>query len=165
MNKKIKLKIGVIIEDDNGRIFLQKEKFSRNLVHKWNIITGSFEEKDNCMPDTAIRECKEEANLDIKLTGIFQVLTINKSGGYKIYVIFTAKPLSGHALSHQSLQEKFGESIIEQKWFTKEEIANINKSDFVTSSLAATISQYASSDHATIMPLLNLQHFEGECYN
>lgn len=165
MNKKVKLKIGVIIEDKEGKVFLQKEKFSANIEHKWNFITGSFEEKDGSMIRTAIRECQEEANIEVNLTGVFKILTVNKPDSYRIYVIFTAEPLSDHSISHPSLQEKFGEDIIEQKWFTKKEILAIDEKDFVTASLSSTIRQYADDDTNILMPVSNIQHFGEEIYN
>jgi 8-oxo-dGTP pyrophosphatase MutT (NUDIX family) len=165
MNKKVKLKIGVIIENEDGKIFLQKEKFFSNIEHKWNFITGSFEKKDGSMTNTAIRECQEEANIEVKLTGIFKILTVDKPDSYRIYIIFTAKPLSDHSISHPSLQEKFCEDIIEQRWFAKKEILAMDKKDFVTASLNSTIRQYADDNTNILMPVSNIQHFKEEIYN
>lgn len=165
MDKKIKLKIGVIVENNKGEIFLQKEKFSGNIDHLWNIITGSFEEKDHSFTNAAIRECQEEANMDVDLTGIFKILTVDKDHSYKVYIIFTAKPLSNHSISDNSIQGKFGESIIEQRWFTKMEIREMKEEKFVTSTLGKAIVTYANDDKFTPLPLEIILPLKNETYH
>lgn len=144
MQPNAKLKIAIIVEK-NGKIFLQKEKYLKGSDHFWNVITGSFELSDQSLEDAAKRECMEEARMDVEIEGLVGTLITKRENFYKIYFIFLAKQLDGQGLAPEAEQKTRLENIIEQRWFTGEEIMLIDDNQFVTNSVAKIIKDYVAN--------------------
>lgn len=140
--KPIKLKIGVIIEKGDG-ILLIKEKYIRGSAHKWNMVTGGWEESDGDIMNTAIREAKEEAGLKIDIQGLFRITQVHYTEKTKLQFFYIAEAEAKNVrLPSQKDQEKLNESIIESKWFTKDEILRIPDDGFVTNTVASILKEY-----------------------
>ncbi len=61
-----KIKIGVVVEGSDGRALLIKEKFAANPESLWNIIKGTYDGGET-IAETALRECREEASVEVEL--------------------------------------------------------------------------------------------------
>jgi|AntAceMinimDraft_9_1070365.scaffolds.fasta_scaffold120873_2 ADP-ribose pyrophosphatase YjhB (NUDIX family) len=127
-----KIKIGVLVEKNN-KLLLIKELNSSNGKYYWNIIKGTFEStRDKDFFKTAKRECKEEAGIEIKLIRLINVIYLNKKYRRVIQFNFIALIKKGIPRLLSKKQHKIkNEDIIEIKFFTKNEIKKIKKSEFI----------------------------------
>jgi len=157
MTSNFKLKVAVIIENDN-KIYLQKEKFVSKDEHLWNIVTGSYEATDSGIIETAKRECLEETGLRVEPTGIVHITMIKKPDSLRIYVFMTAKTLStDFRLPDREEQIRLNESIIEQGWFSKDDI---NKLEFCSDIVKETLLNYLKDPQIYPFDLINYQDEE-----
>jgi len=130
--KKDTIKIGVLVEKNN-ELLLIKELNNSNGKYYWNIIKGTFEPvKDKDFFKTAERECKEEAGIKIKLTRLINIIYLNKKDRRVIQFNFRALIKKGIPRLLSENQNKIkDEDIIEIKFFSKEELKKIKKSEFI----------------------------------
>jgi len=136
-NKKeggVIIKIGVIIEK-GGKLLLIKEKSRRDGIYYWNIIKGSFDlKKDKELMSAAKRESTEEANANIKIKGIANILYLRKKGRLLIQFNFWASLIgSNFHISPKMEQRKYGEGedIIDAKMFSRKELTAMRRKDFM----------------------------------
>lgn len=117
---------------DDGRALLIKEKLSKKPVPLWNTIKGSHDSGETIF-EAAIRECKEEASLDVELTCSLGVYVSEKEGKTRAQFNFLAyaKDTSARLASVEE-QESRDENIQELRWFTKEEILKMNPEEFIS---------------------------------
>ena len=105
----------VVIMND-GRILLVK----RGVEPKkglWSLPAG-FIEVDETVHDCAVREVKEETNLDVELTGILDVYTIFDDPRYVcLLVVYTAEVIGGSLSS--------GDDADDAKYFAPDELPEI----------------------------------------
>lgn len=113
----VKLGVGVIIIDNNGRILLEK----RTDNAMWGL-PGGVVEPGESVKQTAIREVKEETNLDVKIIELIGVYSDPRAGRIATYpdngdvrhlidVVVMAEIISGILiLSEESLDLKFFKS-------------------------------------------------------
>lgn len=142
-----KQKIAVIIINKAGQIYLQKEKYRNGSAHKWNIVTGGIDADDQSSAAAAERECLEEAGLEAKNLEQIGILKTHWDSQPKIYHIFLANSKNDiFKLPQSAEQAKFGESIIEQRWFAPEEITKFADTDFVTNSTYTIIREFAAGN-------------------
>lgn len=127
-----KAKIGVVIVGENEKVLLIKEKLEKKPVALWNIIKGSYDGGETVF-EAAKRECKEEASLDVNLTHSLGTYISEEFGKIRIQFNFLAraKNMSAAAASAEE-QASRDEAIEEVRWFTKEEIVQMNPEDFVS---------------------------------
>jgi len=140
----IKLKVGVIIEKGDS-ILLIKEKYIRGSAHKWNMITGGWEESDGDIKNTAIRETKEETGLNIKIKRLVQITQVQYPDPEKTkrQFFFVADAQSDEVcLPSKEDQAELNESIIDYKWFEKDEILRMPDEEFVTGTVAEVSKEY-----------------------
>lgn len=127
-----KIKVGVVVVVDDGRVLLIKEKLSKNDPPLWNIIKGSHEAGET-VHEAALRECREEAGLDVELTSSLGVYISQVLGKIRVQFNFLAHAKSTETtLAVNAEQESRGEAILEARWFTKEEISNMNPDEFMS---------------------------------
>ncbi len=100
-----------VVTDDQGRLLLQRRSDSG----LWALPGGGMEMTDS-LPDTAVREVKEETGLDIEITGLVGTYTdprhvIAYSDGEvrrQFNVCFTARVVGGElAISDESTELAF----------------------------------------------------------
>ena len=114
-------------------LLLIKEK-NADGNYLWNIIKGTFEpEKDKNYHDAAIRECKEEVNVEVKLTHLLNIVYL-RDGKKEKYInqfnFIAAIEKDEPHVSKKEFQDKLGEDISEVRWFSKEELLDTSKEDF-----------------------------------
>ena len=128
----IKIKIAVVIARDDGKVLLIKEQLSENPLPLWNTIKGTHERGETIFT-TARRECREEVGLDVELIACLGVYFSQEEDKTRIQFNFLARVENQDAvLAGHNEQSSRGESIIEARWFTKEEIAIIDPSEFIS---------------------------------
>lgn len=108
----------VYVKKDNKILMVQENKESKK--GKWNMPAGKLEDNESII-DAAIREIKEETNINIKLTGLIAIQQNITSIGQLIILYFKGEYLSGEI--------KYDENeIADVKWMTIEEIQKLDKS-------------------------------------
>ena len=127
-----KIKVGVIVVGDDGRVLLIKEKLHKKPTPLWNTIKGSHDSGETIF-DAAIRECKEEVSIDVNLTHSLGVYVSEKEGKIRVQFNFLAHAKDALAkLAPPDEQASRDENIQELRWFTKDEILKINPEEFVS---------------------------------
>src|SRR3990167_5309801 len=131
--KPIKLKVGAIIRQ-GGKILLIKERLNKNLSYGWNVCAGSWEENDGDLKNAAVREAKEEAGIEARFVGFYKAIFVD--------------------------QEKLHEDIIECKAFMPDEILKMEDKEFISSTTAQILKDYAKNP--SVLPLDSISHIEKE---
>ena len=127
-----KIKIGVVVVADDERVLLIKEKLSKNEPALWNIIKGSHEVGES-VQDAALRECREEVGLDVELTASLAVYISQSPEKIRVQFNFLSYAKSTETtLAVNAEQESRGEAILEARWFTKEEMKNMDPTEFMS---------------------------------
>lgn len=91
-NELFKIRVGVIVLNEKNELLLSKQ----NQRPFW-VLPGGTLEKGETLEQCAIREIKEEANLDIVLENLFVVTDFMAPDGRQaLDIIFKAKLLGGH---------------------------------------------------------------------
>ena len=111
----MKIKAGVVVFDSQGRILLIKERLASTGA-RWNIIKGTYESGETIFV-TAIRECREEAGIDVVLTGVLGISISETDSKIRIQCNFTARTSDVGAVPDQEQQIALDETIEEVRWF------------------------------------------------
>lgn len=129
----VKIKVGSLIVKNN-KILLIKEKTEKNNIPLWNIVKGSYEENnDETIFDTAIRECKEEVSVEVKLISALGCYIAQENSKVRVQFNFLAEIIdSVPVLPDKKEQAQRDECISELKWFSKEEISQMNPNKFIS---------------------------------
>jgi len=113
-NTHVKVGVGVIVVDDRGRVLLEK----RSDNGMWGLPGGGIEPGESVY-ETAVREVKEEAGLDIEITGLVGVYSEPWAGRIVTYpdngdvrhlvdIVLIAEMISGKmSISGESLDLRF----------------------------------------------------------
>ena len=106
---------GIIIFNDDKVLMVEQNS------HEWSIPKGHVEGNES-EKETALREVKEESNVDAKIVGEFrQVITYSpKDGVTKDVVFFTGIALNNYLLPQEG-------EILKVKYFTFDEALNTLK--------------------------------------
>ena len=83
---------GAVVEHQ-GRVLFVRQTYGK-LRGCWSLPTG-FVEEGEPPETTAVRECREEAGVDVGVTGQLSVCSIRWSQGIQLYVVFLCHRLSG----------------------------------------------------------------------
>ena len=157
--KPIKLKVGAIIRQ-GGKILLIKERLNKNLSYGWNVCAGSWEENDGDLKNAAVREAKEEAGIEARIVGFYKAIFVNLEHAFKLQFYFIADAISEPRLPSKSDQEKLHEDIIECKAFMPDEILKMEDKEFISSTTAQILKDYAKNP--SVLPLDSISHIEKE---
>ena len=109
---------GSIITDEDGRILLVKEG-KEHIRGRWDFPGGSLEPGEN-IRECALREAREEVNLDINLESLIGVYTevSMRTGDTVVVFMFHAKTKS------REVQIPESDEIIDAEFFSMEEAMN-----------------------------------------
>ncbi len=129
----IKIKVGVVVMGEDGKVLLIKEKLAKKPVPLWNIIKGSYDGGETIF-EAAKRECQEEASVDVELTHSLGVYVSEDVEKMRIQFNFLAKAKNTSiGLASREEQTSRNEAIEEVRWFTKNEILNMDTAVFISS--------------------------------
>jgi ADP-ribose pyrophosphatase YjhB (NUDIX family) len=155
---KVNVKVGVIIENQDGEILLIKEKVDKNSPLAWNIVKGTYEITDGRIEECAKRECREEVGLDVGILGIHSIMFFRQKNGLKIQCNFIAKPLNKNVTLPRNRNVMIkGEDIQVLKWMKPKDIALLKPNDFVANYTLSIIKSWF--DTKKIHPLDLFQYF------
>ena len=103
----------VLIADERGRVLLIHEDYGR---HRWGLPGGRHEPGES-IEETAIREAKEETNLDVELGELIgEYMIVSASGQELLDVsVFTATVVSGELAPNEG-------EIAEVGWFDSNDL-------------------------------------------
>jgi len=117
MGEKPKVIAAVLVED-NGKLLLAKEKLESGNEH-W-LVPGGKVEFGETLQQAALREIKEETGFDIEITKLIDFHeAIHTKFDYHTIIFFYLAKIKGGSL-------KLPEEILDAKFFTREEINNLN---------------------------------------
>ena len=114
----MKIYVSTVVENE-GKFILVREK-KEQCYGKWNIPSGHVEE-DEFIIDAAIREVKEETNIDVELTGVIAVFNNMFENFNSISFVFSSNITKNNEINFNKNE------IIEIKWFTFEEIKSMKE--------------------------------------
>jgi ADP-ribose pyrophosphatase YjhB (NUDIX family) len=146
MDMEKTIKVGVLIVE-KGKSLLIKEWSEDKKDYRWNIIKGTFDDStDKQFSDCAIREAKEEAGVEVSLSG-FSNIIIKYGFSIRIYISFIASIVSGepHTAS-KGKQSTRKEDITETKWFSKAELKELKKEDFINDVAFETVTRWINGE-------------------
>ena len=137
MVDKIPIAVASIIEND-GNILLIKEA-EGPAKGKWNQPAGRLE-NDETIQEGALREAKEETGYDVELIDLVGIYDeMNNKEKPRVRFVFTAKLSS-------NTQGNYSKEIAEVKWFTREEIKNLQEEEFASPATFNSIQDFLSGD-------------------
>ena len=138
-------KVGVVIANSQGSILLLKEKVKKKNMPLWNIVKGSYGDNgDEDIFETAKRECMEEVCLNVELTNALGAYISKDGDKIRIQFNFSATTDSEPKLPESEEQAERDECISEIKWFTKDEILNMNPDEFMSNRIFELLKDYIS---------------------
>lgn len=139
----ITIKITNLIKNKD-KILLIKEWSKKKNSYFWNVVKGTFDpEKDNGLMASAIREAKEEVDLDIVIESILSVFEIKKENGFLLQINFISYPRNGAVPSLPKTHEE-NEEIIDYKWFNYNEFKLLNKNEIMDKRVTIIVNDYFS---------------------
>ena len=107
----------IYVKKDNKILMVQENKIGKK--GKWNMPAGKLEENETLI-DAAIREKKEETNLDVQISGLIAIQESITEMGQLIIFYFKGEYIAGEVSFNQ-------EEISDVKWMTEEEIKDIDR--------------------------------------
>jgi ADP-ribose pyrophosphatase YjhB (NUDIX family) len=108
----------VVLVREGDRILLVQEAKAR-VAGTWNLPGGRVEPGES-LADAAVREVREEAGVDVQLTGLFFVdQVLGDSGDSRMRFVFQAE-LRTHQLKSQP-----DEHSMRAQWFTRTDLAQL----------------------------------------
>jgi len=141
----IKAKIGIIVINENENILLIKEKVKTKDTPLWNIIKGTYGDSgDETVFEAAIRECREEVLLPVKLINSVGCYISNENNKIRIQFNFLAKAAGNPKLPEKNDQLLRDEDISELKWFSKEDILQMKPKEFISNRTHSLILDWIS---------------------
>lgn len=129
-----KVKIGVLIVSNENKLLLIKEKIKKNPEPRWNIIKGSYGDNgDETIFEAAKRECNEEISIEAELVKSLGCYIAKKDEDIRVQFNFLANIISGEPkIPEKEQQDSLDENITEFKWFTKDELRELSKDEFIS---------------------------------
>jgi ADP-ribose pyrophosphatase YjhB (NUDIX family) len=125
-----KIKIGVLVENKN-KLLLIKELNSKDGKYYWNVVKGTFEqEKDKDFIQTAKRECKEEIGVSVKINSLQGVMYLHRKNVTQFNFLASIQKGTPKIAKIEDQDER-GENIIELRFFSRNEIKNMKKKEFM----------------------------------
>jgi len=129
-----KIKVTLLISKNNS-ILLIKEWSDNKSGYYWNIIKGSYGDKTGeTILECAKREAKEEAGINVEVSGFISCYVFHKAGKLNIQYNFLGKPLSNSnaLMPPKEEQNTRDEDIQEIRWFSREELSKLKSECFIS---------------------------------
>ncbi|MBQ8298557.1 MAG: NUDIX domain-containing protein [Clostridia bacterium] len=133
----MKIYVSTIIEYENK--FLLVKEMKKHCYGKWNLPSGHVEENEYIF-NAAIREVKEETNLDVELKGLISVYNNMFEENFCISFVFASKIDKYNEI-------KFDEDEIKEvNWYSFEEIRNMSANLRDSEYIINVIEKYINND-------------------
>ena len=114
----MKIYVSTVVENEGKFILVRENK--EQCYGKWNIPSGHVEENE-VITRAAVREVKEETNLDVELEGLIAVYNNMFENFNSISFVFSCN------ITQKTKIDFDKNEIIETKWFTFEELKNMKE--------------------------------------
>ncbi len=146
----IQIKVGALVKKDDG-LFLISERgqstHQRRTKEKylWNIVKGTFDPKlDKSLLDTAVRECKEEINVKVKVEKLLNFVYLRENKKIRLQFNFLCKVVGKDTvkISSKDKQKIYQENINDCKLFSKAELQKLKQKDFIDKRAFVAINDY-----------------------
>lgn len=111
-----------------------KEKTEKHDRPLWNIVKGTFgDHGDENIFEAAIRECREEAGVEVKLEKTTGCYIIRQDDELKLQYNFIGQITKGvpHTANTKEQAER-NEDISEIRWFTRDDVIKLNEKEFIS---------------------------------
>lgn len=128
---KTTIKVAALISNSKDEILLIQEKYYEKDGLKWNLVKGTFDNINETLIQCVEREIREEANIGVENTKLDQIFQYGDDNHLKILFVFSADVLKNDEKKLSFKNQKNDENIVQVKWFTKEQVANFSKDDFI----------------------------------
>jgi len=116
--------VGVVLYDDQERIYLIKEDDKNQIGRdRWNLPGGSVDIGESLI-ESAIREVKEETGYKTDINSLLGCYKCRKMDKAWVYIVFGAKTKSAKG----KLEDP---DIKEGRWFSKEKFLHMDSSELV----------------------------------
>lgn len=126
----ITLKVAALIRNKEGKILLIKEQYVEDQGYKWNLVKGTYDNPAETIQESIIREIQEEVGLyNIGNVSLCNVYHYGKQENPKILFVFTVEYFGGETITTE--HNNNDESISEIRWFSREELSNVKKEDYI----------------------------------
>ncbi len=139
----IQIKIAAVITQDD-KVLLIKERNTIDNKYYWNLITGTFDiSEDKGLLGTVIRECREEANTEVEIRNLINIVYYRKEDKIRLQFGFLCEANAGKSfLSNAKEQAARDEDITEIRPFSRDELLEIRREDFMSNRAYATLSDF-----------------------
>ncbi len=107
----------VYVKKDNKILMVQENK--EGIKGKWNMPAGKLEDNESII-DAAIRETKEETNIDINIKGLIAIQETISELGQLVIFYFLGEYISGRIKYDKK-------EIADVKWMAEKEILSLDK--------------------------------------
>ena len=114
----MKIYVSTVVENEGKFILVRENK--EQCYGKWNIPSGHVEENE-FITRAAVREVKEETNLDVELAGLIAVYNNMFENFNSISFVFSCNITQNTKIDFDK------DEIIETNWFTFEELKNMKE--------------------------------------
>jgi ADP-ribose pyrophosphatase YjhB (NUDIX family) len=144
----------VVVANKKGQYLLIQES-KEECRDKW-FLPGGQVNNGEPITDAAIREVKEEAGINAKLTGLLYIDQLLHDNNDRIRFVFTAEYVSG------TIKEIEDEHSMKARWVSLEEIENI---DLRSPAVITIINKYQTTTNTLSMKnvhIISLKEFEKE---
>lgn len=144
-----KIKVSVIVTNDQGQVLLLKEKVKKNQEPLWNIIKGTYGDNGSeTIFEAAKRECREEASIEVELIGSTGCYVAGDVDNYAIQFNFCGKILKGEArIALIDEQKSRDENISEVKWFDIAELRKLSKDEFISEKIYLIVQDWLKEEN------------------
>ena len=133
----MKIYVSTVVENEGKFILVRENK--EQCYGKWNIPSGHVEENE-FITRAAVREVKEETNLDVELAGLIAVYNNMFENFNSISFVFSCN------ITQKTKIDFDKNEIIEAKWFTFEELKNMKEELRDYDYIIETIRRYRDND-------------------
>ena len=140
----------VYVKKDDKVLMVQENK--EGIKGKWDMPAGKLEDNESII-EAAIRETKEETNIDIDIKGIIAIQENVSSIGQLLILYFLGEYIDGEI--------KFdNKEISNVQWMTEEEIRNLDKRQIRGGETIDSILDYVNKNDIIPLDKLKIERFD-----
>lgn len=140
----------VYVKKDDKILMVQENK--EGIKGKWDMPAGKLEDNESII-EAAIRETKEETNIDIDIKGIIAIQENVSSIGQLLILYFLGEYIDGEI--------KFdNKEISNVQWMTEEEIRNFDKKQIRGGETIDSILDYVNKNDIIPLDKLKIERFD-----